>query len=208
VIEKLYQKQGARVALQESPVIEEAQGEIIEHVGMMETELVYHYLGAFLASARTAMDMSLRLLQVGQRQSLNNNVRRFVEKRNHEKEKRPNLVPKAEILIAKEWKSWGSKLGLYRDCLVHHTHFTETPKLLVSKTNDCLSLRCPLPDNPEAQSIKDFRYTMNLDVHGYTIGALSNLGRLITDILNAVEEHHARRHPDGMAKEMGDKQDQ
>ncbi len=153
-----------------------------------EVDRVYYHFGGFLSAARTAMELMPDLLLVGEDLPADGDGPPRAVTLLKEGKLAGLVSIDFEKRLVQDWNEWGKKLADYRNCIVHHRHFFLSHEVVAGFSENDLAMRCPIPDNPEAGPRGEFSFSRNLDVLGYSISALSQLGWLLHDTLGEIEK--------------------
>ena len=177
-IHAAYVRAGARFKkrIEESP-----EGYALSE-GRGETYQIYWNFEAYLGAISSALDTIARILTVAHVEHTPVSFNKLCS--------RTDSSPLANIL-RKAKKAWVDRTKDYRDCFVHYTPIDHEPRIVMEKHGSQWRIQCPLPRNPNAREISDFRFRPRLDLLVYSLHIFENLRKL--DVSIARELSRMRR---------------
>ncbi len=137
--------------------------------GRGETYQIYWNFESFLGAVSAALDTIARILTTAYVEHTPVSFNKLCS--------RNDSSPLVEIL-RKAKKDWVDRTKDYRDCFVHYTPIDHEPRIFVEQHASQWRIQCPLPRNPNAREISDFRFRPRLDLLVYSLGVFENLRKL------------------------------
>jgi hypothetical protein len=177
-IHAAYVRAGARFKkrLEESP-----EGYALSE-GRGETHQIYWNFEAYLGAVSSALDTIARILTAAHVEHTPVSFNKLCS--------RTDSSPLFDILREAK-KAWVDRTKDYRDCFVLYTPIDHEPRILMEKHASQWRIQCPLPRNPNAREISDFRFRPRLDLLVYSLDVFENLRKL--DVTIARELSRMRR---------------
>lgn len=152
--------------------------------GPFSESLIFH-VDAFFEAAKSSADFVLNMMGcVKVLQNPPTSLNDFLKKKH--KIKKDNNVNVVHVLDA-YWEQGGKLIKEYRDCLTHYAVLRgaewQTPIQVKCENQNVVQVRLFLPDNPDANSHKKFRFDDNVDARELSSDLLDSLNKMVQKVL-------------------------